>query len=135
MMALDCSLQILLVDDNQINQKVAAYLLEKHGHTVHLAGNGKEALDLLDRTPVDLVLMDVQMPEMDGLQATAHIRAREEGTDRHLPIVALTSLALPGDREVCLEAGMDVYLTKPVQAQPLLLALEEAWGKGSIQPS
>ncbi len=131
-MALDRALQILLVDDNQINQRVAAHLLQKHGHTVHLAGNGQEALELLERTPVDLVLMDVQMPEMDGLQATAHIRAREQGTDRHLPIVALTAQALPGDREQCLNAGMDVYLTKPFQVHLLLQALEEAWNSASL---
>jgi CheY-like chemotaxis protein len=131
-MALDRSLQILLVDDNHINQKVAAHLLQKQGHTVHLADNGREALDLLDRTAVDLVLMDVQMPEMDGLEATARIRAREQGTDRHLPIVALTAQALPEDRDMCLQAGMDVYLTKPIQAQPLLLAVEEALNRALI---
>jgi len=134
-MALDRSLQILVVEDNQINQKVAAHLLQKHGHTVFLAGNGKEALALLEVTPVDLVLMDVQMPEMDGLETTAHIRALEQGTDRHLPIVALTAQTQPSDQEQCFQAGMDVFLTKPVQVQPLLSALEEAWIKAATQPS
>ncbi len=112
-------------------RRSAAFLLQKHGHSVHLAGNGQEALAVLEMTAVDLVLMDVQMPVMDGLEATALIRAREQGTDRHLPIVALTAQALPGDREMCLQAGMDGYLTKPIQALPLLCALEEAWIKAA----
>jgi two-component system, sensor histidine kinase and response regulator len=120
------ALQILLVEDNPVNQKVATHILEKHGHNVVVAGNGKEALDVLDNEAFDVVLMDVQMPEMDGLEATVAIRAREQGTNRHLPIVALTAQALPGDRESCLRAGMDGYLAKPVQIQPLLRALTEA---------
>jgi len=120
------SLQILLVEDNPINQKVALHLLRKHGHLVVVAGNGREALEVLACQNVDLVLMDVQMPEMDGLEATAAIRAQEQGTNRHLPIIALTAQALPGDRETCLRAGMDVYVTKPFLPQPLLLAVEEA---------
>jgi CheY-like chemotaxis protein len=119
-------LHILLVEDNPVNQKVASRLLEKAGHTVVVAGNGKEALRTLDERPFDLVLMDVQMPEMDGLQATARIREREQGTDRRLPIVALTAYALKGDRERCLEAGMDGYVTKPVQVQALFRAMSEA---------
>jgi CheY-like chemotaxis protein len=119
-------LRILLVEDNLINQKVAVRLLEKHGHRVVVAGNGQEALYTLEREPFDLVLMDVQMPEMDGLEATRAIRAREQGTDRHLPIVALTAHAMMGDRERCLAAGMDGYVTKPVQSQQLLQALAEA---------
>jgi CheY-like chemotaxis protein len=112
-------LQILLVEDNPVNQKVAVRLLEKHGHSVTVAGNGKEALSCLDERPFDLVLMDVQMPVMDGLEATAVIRQRETGTDRRLPIVALTAHAMVGDREKCLDAGMDGYVTKPI-IQPLL---------------
>src|SRR4051794_24434907 len=109
-------LQILLVEDNPVNQKVAARLLEKHGHTVVVAWDGKEALRTLAVRDFDLVLMDVQMPEMDGLEATAAIRAGEQGTDRHLPIVALTAHAMKGDREKCLQAGMDGYVPKPVQS-------------------
>jgi len=125
-MRLERSLQILLVEDSPVNQMVATHLLRKQGHQVVLAGNGREALQVLDNSPVDLVLMDLQMPEMDGLEATAAIRAREQGTNRHLPIVALTAQALPEDRENCLRAGMDGYLTKPVSAQPLLHALAQA---------
>jgi CheY-like chemotaxis protein len=127
MMALSRPLRVLLVEDNPINQKVAARLLEKHGHTVVIAGNGKEALALLaGGLGLDLVLMDVQMPEMDGLETTAAIREQEQGTDRHLPIVALTAHAMKGDRERCLAAGMDGYVTKPVQGQVLLRAIAEA---------
>jgi CheY-like chemotaxis protein len=121
--SLERSLHILLVEDSPINQLVATHLLKKHGHNVVVAGNGREALQRLEEHPVDLVLMDVQMPEMDGLQATAAIRAREAGTDRHLPIVALTAQTLPEDRENCRRAGMDWFLSKPVSVQPLLHAL------------
>src|SRR5687767_5792203 len=107
-------LQILLVEDNPINQKVAIRLLEREGHLVTLAVNGRKALELVESRSFDLILMDVQMPEMDGLEATMAIRNRERGTDRHIPIVAVTAYALVGDRERCLEAGMDGYVTKPV---------------------
>jgi CheY-like chemotaxis protein len=130
-------LHVLLVEDNLINQKVAARLLEKQGHTVVIAGNGKEALAALEAVGgrFDVVLMDVQMPEMDGLEATAAIRAREQGTGRRLPIVALTAHAMKGDRERCLEAGMDGYLTKPVQGQALMQALTEALGGAAAAQS
>jgi CheY-like chemotaxis protein len=121
-------LEILLVEDNPINQKVASRLLEKAGHTVTIAGNGREALHCVSSRIFDLVLMDVQMPEMDGLEATAQIRRQERGTDRHLPIVALTAHALNGDRERCLEAGMDGYVPKPVQGQVLFQVMAEALG-------
>ena len=114
-------LRVLLVEDNFINQKVASRMLEKNGHTVVTVNNGKEALDILADQQFDAVLMDVQMPEMDGLEATAAIRASEQGTDRHLPIVALTAHALTGDRERCLGAGMDGYISKPVQSAAQLL--------------
>jgi len=113
------TLQILLVEDNPLNQTVAARLLEKHGHTVVVAANGREALERLEGSEFDLVLMDVQMPEMDGLEATAAIRQRENG--RRLPIVALTADVIPGIRERCLEAGMDAYVTKPI-VLPVLMA-------------
>jgi two-component system, sensor histidine kinase and response regulator len=118
-------LRILLVEDNVINQKVASLMLEKKGHVVVTVNNGREAIETLADQDFDAVLMDVQMPEMDGLQTTAAIRAREEGTDRHLPILAVTAHALHGDRETCLDAGMDGYLSKPIQSAQLLQALAE----------
>ena len=108
-------LKILLVEDNPINQKVASRVLEKAGHSVTIAGNGAEAITHVSDTEFDIVLMDVMMPEMDGISATVAIRESELGTDRHLPIVALTANAMDGDREKCLEAGMDGYVSKPIQ--------------------
>ena len=108
-------LNILLVEDNPINQKVASRVLEKAGHVVTIAGNGVEALTQVSDSKFDLVLMDIMMPEMDGISATVAIRVSEEGTDRHLPIVALTANAMHGDREKCLQAGMDGYVSKPIQ--------------------
>jgi|SRR4051794_17691352 len=121
------TLQILLVEDNLINQKLAARLLEKAGHVVTIAANGKEAVDQVAARPFDLVLMDVQMPEMDGFEATQAIRQKEAG-ERRLPIVALTAHAMVGDREKCLQAGMDGYVTKPVQPPVLFAAMAEALG-------
>ena len=109
------SLKILLVEDNPINQKVASRVLEKAGHSVTIVGNGLEAITQVSDSKFDLVLMDVMMPEMDGITATVAIRESELGTDRHLPIVALTANAMQGDREKCLEAGMDGYVSKPIQ--------------------
>jgi CheY-like chemotaxis protein len=122
------SLRILLVEDNPINQMVARRMLEKKGYDVAVAENGKEALRALDGQAFDAVLMDVQMPEMDGLEAAAAIRAREQGTDRRLPIIALTAHAMNGDRERCLAAGMDGYVTKPVTSPVLLKALADVLG-------
>ncbi len=113
-------LRILLAEDNEVNQRLAVHLLQRHGHTVSVAGNGQEALDLLDREPFDVVLMDVQMPEMDGFEATARIRAREQTTGTRLPIIALTAHAMKGDRERCLAAGMDAYVSKPIDEEELL---------------
>jgi two-component system sensor histidine kinase/response regulator len=107
-------LRILLAEDNRVNQVLAVRLLEKRGHEVTVAGNGEEAIEALDRQAFDLVLMDVQMPEMDGLQATAAIRKGEMKTGRHIPIIAMTAHAMAGDKERCLEAGMDDYITKPI---------------------
>ncbi len=112
-------LRILLVEDNPVNQRLATRLLEKRGHRVILAANGREALEVLATESFDLVLMDVQMPEMDGLEATALIREREKGTGVHQPVIALTAHAMKGDREKCLAGGMDAYLTKPIQPQEL----------------
>jgi len=110
-------LSILLVEDNLVNQKLATHLLEKVGHHVVLATNGREALDVLDRRSppdFDLVLMDIQMPEMDGMEATAVIRQNEKSSGRHLPIIAMTANAMTGDRERYLNGGMDGYISKPV---------------------
>jgi signal transduction histidine kinase/CheY-like chemotaxis protein len=112
--------RVLLAEDNVVNQKLAVHLLEKQGHEVVVANDGKEALAQLERQSFDLVLMDVQMPEIDGLEAAAQIRASEKGTGRHVPIVAMTAHAMKGDRERCLEAGMDDYVSKPIQARELL---------------
>ncbi len=116
-------LRILLTEDNLTNQMLATTLLEKQGHQVAVAGNGKEALAALERETFDLILMDVQMPEMDGFEATACIRERERGTDRHLPIIAMTAHAMKGDRERCLNAGMDGYVSKPIQTHELFGAI------------
>jgi two-component system, sensor histidine kinase and response regulator len=117
-------LHILLAEDNRINQAVATGLLRKRGYTVVVASDGREALSLLERFPIDLVLMDIQMPEMDGFAATAMIREREKATGGHIAIVALTAHAMQGDRERFLAAGMDDYLSKPIHAQELDKVLE-----------
>ena len=120
------SLRILLVEDNPVNRIVAVRLLEKQGHTLITANHGREALQMLDQTDwcVDLILMDVQMPEMDGYQATAAIRELEKVRGGRLPIVAMTAHALDRDRERCLTAGMDAYLTKPIRMERLRDVLE-----------
>jgi signal transduction histidine kinase/DNA-binding response OmpR family regulator len=117
-------LSVLLVEDNSVNQKLAARLLEKRGHHVTVTANGLEALGALDRENFDVVFMDVQMPEMDGIAATAAIRLRERGTNSHLPIMAMTAHAMQGDRERCLAAGMDGYISKPINSSELTELLE-----------
>jgi signal transduction histidine kinase/DNA-binding response OmpR family regulator len=117
-------LHVLLAEDNAVNQRLAVRLLEKQGHDVAVVGTGREALTALERQTFDLVLMDVQMPEMDGLEATAQIRAAEQGTPRHVLILAMTAHAMKGDRERCLAAGMDGYVSKPIQAQELWQAID-----------
>jgi two-component system sensor histidine kinase/response regulator len=112
-------LHILLVEDNPVNQRLVVRLLEKRGHSVVVANNGKEGLAAFAKESFALVLMDVQMPEMDGFAATKAIRQQEESTNTHVPIIALTAHAMRGDRERCLAAGMDAYLSKPLQAQQL----------------
>ena len=119
-------LRILLAEDNEVNQRLAVRTLVKRGHTVVVAGNGREALAVLDRESVDLILMDVQMPEMDGFAATAAIRKGEQSTGRHIPIVALTAHAMKGDQERCLAAGMDAYASKPLRVEELLEAIARA---------
>jgi two-component system, sensor histidine kinase and response regulator len=113
------SLRILLAEDNLINQKLALRLLEKRGHSVLLAGNGQEALSLLETNAVDLILMDLQMPEMNGIEATKAIRGGVRYGARRTPIVAMTACAMASDRQRCLDAGMDGYLSKPVRAADL----------------
>jgi two-component system, sensor histidine kinase and response regulator len=124
--------RVLLAEDNDVNQAFAVSILTKNGHRVQVAINGREALALWQREPFDVILMDVQMPEMDGFAATAAIREQEKATGRHVPIVALTAHALKGDRERCLAAGMDAYLAKPVQSQELLRVLEDLRPAGTL---
>jgi CheY-like chemotaxis protein/HPt (histidine-containing phosphotransfer) domain-containing protein len=116
-------MRLLLVEDNPVNQRLTLTMLQKRGHQVELAGDGVDALEWLERAAFDAVLMDVHMPRMGGFEATAEIRRRERATGRHIPILALTALAMKGDRERCLEAGMDTYITKPIRAAELFEAL------------
>ncbi len=116
--------RVLLAEDNVVNQRVAVGLLSKRGHTVTVVGTGKQALERLDRDAFDVVLMDVQMPEMGGLEATGIIRRREAGTGRHVWIVAMTAHTMQGDRDGCLAAGMDTYIAKPVDPALLFAAVE-----------
>jgi two-component system, sensor histidine kinase and response regulator len=118
------SLRILLAEDGLVNQKVAVNLLNDRGHAVVVANNGQEALDAHARESFDVVLMDVQMPAMDGLEATALIRQREKTSGAHIPIIAMTAHAMKGDRERCLDAGMDDYVAKPIRAHQLYEAVE-----------
>jgi CheY-like chemotaxis protein/HPt (histidine-containing phosphotransfer) domain-containing protein len=118
-------LRVLLAEDNAVNQRLVAHLLGDQGHEVVVAGNGREALDALDRGRFDVVLMDVQMPEVDGFEATAALRSRERVSGRHTPVLALTAHALKGDRDRCLAAGMDGYVSKPIRSEELFQALRE----------
>lgn len=117
-------LRILLAEDNPVNQEVAVHLIERRGHSVIVAENGRQAIEALERHKFDLVLMDVQMPEMGGLEATRIIREKEKASGQHLPIIAMTAHAMQGDREQCLEAGMDGYLAKPIDPKTFLQAVE-----------
>ena len=123
--------RILLAEDNPVNQRVASRVLEKEGHRVVIANNGREALDALSREEFDLVLMDVQMPEMDGLEATAILRERERETGTHVAVVAMTAHAMTGDRERCLVVGMDDYISKPIHAQQLLEVVQRHAARGT----
>jgi two-component system, sensor histidine kinase and response regulator len=118
------ALRVLVAEDNPTNQKLVSALLGQHGHHVSIVGNGRLAVERAAQEPFDLILMDVQMPEMSGLEAAAAIREAERGTGRHIPIVALTARAMAGDREQCLAAGMDSYVSKPVRSDELFSAIE-----------
>jgi two-component system, sensor histidine kinase len=133
------AIRALLVEDNPVNQQVVLRLLQKHGHQVTLASNGREALEALIGAEFDIVLMDVQMPVMTGLEATEAIRRTERGSSRHIPIVAMTAHAMTGDKELCLASGMDGYLSKPIRPKDLLEALEKfarpvGWAHGLPSP-
>jgi CheY-like chemotaxis protein len=118
------SRKILLAEDNPVNQVVAARLLEKRGHQVTVAANGFEVMAAVERESFDLILMDIQMPEMDGYEATALIRRAEAGTGRHIPIFAMTAHAMKGDAEQCLVAGMDGHLSKPIRPADLYATVD-----------
>ena len=119
-------MKILLAEDNALNRRLATALLQKRGHHIAATENGQEALDALERENFDLVLMDVQMPVLDGLDAIRAIRAKEQSSGSHLPIIALTAHAMKGDRERCLAAGADEYVSKPIRTPDLLAAIERA---------
>ncbi|HEX4797250.1 MAG TPA: response regulator [Humisphaera sp.] len=124
------SLNVLLAEDNAVNQKFATRVLEGAGHKVTVASNGRQAVDLSGAQSFDLVLMDIQMPEMDGLEATRTIRGREAVTGRKTPIIAMTANAMGGDREMCLAAGMDGYIAKPVKKDLLFAEMGRVLGEG-----
>ncbi len=126
-------LRVLLAEDSLYNQKLAVALLERKGHHVVVANNGTEAVGLARAQPFDLILMDIQMPEMDGLEATRAIREHEAGSGDRLPIVAMTAQAMKGDRERCLEAGMDDYLTKPVRATQLYATIAATFARSQAE--
>jgi CheY-like chemotaxis protein len=116
--------RILLAEDNAVNQTLAVRLLEKRGYWVKVAGNGRAALEAFENEPFDIVLMDIQMPGMDGFEATAAIREKEKLTGGHVPIIAMTAHALKGDQERCLAAGMDGYVSKPIRTSELFSTIE-----------
>jgi signal transduction histidine kinase/CheY-like chemotaxis protein len=116
---------VLLAEDNPVNQELAVELLRMRGHSVRIAGNGNEVLSALERESFDVILMDVQMPDMDGFQATAAIRSREKNSGEHIPIIAITGYAMKGDRQRCLDAGMDGYICKPIRSKELFEVVEQ----------
>jgi signal transduction histidine kinase/ActR/RegA family two-component response regulator len=128
-------LRVLLAEDNLVNQRLALRLLEKHGHRVALAANGRQALEALLWDHFDLVMMDVQMPDMDGFEATAAIREEEKKTGAHLPIIAMTAHSMKGDREACLSAGMDGYVSKPIRPEELFAVIEEVTARLNSHPT
>jgi len=127
-------LHLLVAEDNPVNQQVILRLLARLGHQVALAGNGREALEAMTRDRFDAVLMDVQMPEVTGLEAAEAIRRSEAGSGRRMPIIALTAHAMKGDRERCLASGMDSYLAKPIRAAELAGVLNGIAAKTDPEP-
>jgi CheY-like chemotaxis protein len=127
-------LHILLAEDNAINQRLMVRVLEKWGHQVEVVGTGTEALAALAQDTFDVVFMDVQMPGLDGFEATAAIRAREQPSGAHIPIIAMTAHAMKGDQERCLAAGMDGYMSKPVKTEKLH-ALLDRLSTGASSPN
>jgi len=133
-------LRVLLAEDSVVNQRLAVAVLEKYGHAVEVAENGQQTLDLWQSAPFDVILMDVEMPVLDGLEATATIRQQEAGTGRHIPIIAMTAHAMKGDRERCLAAGMDDYVAKPIRVRELFETLRtqligDGKGQSNGEPS
>jgi CheY-like chemotaxis protein len=126
------ALHILLAEDNAVNRFLAVRLLEKEGHQVHAVTTGRAAVEAVEGQPFDLALMDVQMPEMDGLEATAIIRQREGATGERLPIIALTANAMVGDLETCVNAGMDGYVSKPIDLAKLLAEIRRVRAAAGI---
>jgi two-component system sensor histidine kinase/response regulator len=122
-------LRILIAEDNRVNQAVAMGMLREQGHTIRLAVNGREAVCLYKRERPDLILMDVQIPELDGIGATREIRGAEKASGQHTPIIAMTAYAMSGDSERCLVAGMDAYLSKPLSKERLLTTIASVLGK------
>jgi CheY-like chemotaxis protein len=118
-------LTILLAEDNPVNRRLALLVLNKMGHTVTVVSTGREAVDAIAITPFDLAILDVQMPEMDGMEATRIVRSAEQSSHRRLPIIAMTAHAMQGDRERCLQAGMDGYVAKPINLRALATEISQ----------
>lgn len=127
--------RVLLVEDNTVNQILAVRLLEKRGYSVIVAGNGGEAVEAFENNHFDVVLMDIQMPVMDGFEATAAIRAKEKLTGGHVPIIAMTAHALKGDQERCISAGMDGYVSKPIRTSELFSTIESMLSNKDSAPA
>jgi len=123
-------LKVLVAEDNVTNQKLVEALLTQRGHVVTTVPNGRQAIDRATQEPFDVILMDVQMPEVSGLEATTAIREHERGTSRRTPILALTASAMAGDREECLAAGMDAYVSKPLRPEELFATIDALCGNG-----
>jgi CheY-like chemotaxis protein len=127
-------LRILVVEDNPVNQKLLGLMLQQFGYTSAIAANGKIGFELYEKGPFDLILMDIQMPVMDGFEATAAIRERERESGGHIPIIAVTAHVMPGYREKCLAAGMDNYIPKPFKMQELKDIIAETLQQTNIAP-
>jgi CheY-like chemotaxis protein len=125
--------RILLAEDNNVNQRLMARLLEKEGHGVIIVCDGRQAVTAFESQAFDLILMDIQMPEMNGFEATQAIREKERATGGHIPIIALTAQAMKGDRERCLDAGMDGYLSKPIKTEELFDAIDEVLSRSNTE--